>query len=64
MNDIEITDEEKSFLAFIGAGIHVYPNDEVNLYMFCLDLEKRGFLYRVLIEENHIVFRAKAWKIV
>ena len=65
------TDEElKELLEFIsgkgkfwhlGNGIHTYPNgDENNKKIFagCIELEKRGLVYRFIDEPEHVCFKA------
>lgn len=61
------TDEDlEKLIAFIradgwlkligGPGIHTYPNssDKREVYLACLELEKRGRVYRKIDEPDHV----------
>lgn len=47
---------------FLGNGISTYPNGDENdreIFCGCLELEKRGLVYRFIDEPNHVLFKAK-----
>ena len=45
-----------------GNGIHAYPSGDENhkkIFAGCVELEKRGLVYRFIDEPDHVCFVAK-----
>jgi len=49
-------------IGILGPGIHTYPNrDEKHQKLFedCVELERRGVIYRFRSDPNHVIWKPK-----
>ena len=60
LNDLLVFIGGKGRFWILGNGIHTYPDGDDNqkrIYEGCVELEKRGKVYRFIDEPGHVCFK-------